>query len=196
MYYYIRGKLVHKDTNFVVVDAGGVGYEIYTTLTDIEKAGETGREITMYTYLSVREDAHILYGFLTQEERKMFLTLTAVSGVGPKAAVSILTAVSPSKLAAAIITDDVKSITKAQGVGPKLAKRIILELRDRIKNADLDTGFEDAGEESVSGGSLSEAAAALVALGYSANEAQKAVGGADSTMSVEEIIKKALARLI
>ena len=195
MYYYIKGKLAYKGTNFIVVDANGVGYEIYTSLTSIQNAGEVGRTVTAYTHLYVREDTQDLYGFLTEEERNMFLTLISVSGVGPKAALAILSAAAPAKLAAAVITGDVKTLTKAQGVGPKLAQRIILELKDKIKNADLNLDLSDGGEEIAVTDNMSEAVSALVALGYSVQEAKKAVEKVDGSLDVEEIIKKALAKL-
>ena len=197
MYYYIKGTLVHKDTDFVVVDANGVGYKIFTSTATVQDLGiEMNSEVLMYTYLHVREDAQILYGFKTREEHGMFLTLLSVNGVGPKAALSILSAATPSQLAAAVITDDVKTITKAQGVGPKLAQRIILELRDKIKNEDLDLGAYDVvADEIPSTDSMSEAVSALVALGYSPQDAKKAVRGVDGSLSVEDIIKKALMKL-
>lgn len=197
MYYYIKGILVHKDTDFVVVDANGVGYKIHTSSSTIQGLdSQMNSEVLVYTYLHVREDAQILYGFKTREEHGMFLTLLSVNGVGPKAALSILSAATPSQLAAAVITDDVKAITKAQGVGPKLAQRIILELRDKIKNEDLDlTAYDVTTEEIPTTDSLNEAVSALAALGYSVQDAKKAVSGIDSSLSVEEIIKKALMKL-
>ena len=195
MYYYIKGTLAHKGTNFIVVDASGVGYEIFTSLNSIQNAGEVGSKITAYTHLYVREDTQDLYGFTTQEEKNMFLTLISVSGVGPKAALAILSVAPPSKLAAAIITGDTKTITKAQGVGPKLAQRIILEVKDKINNTDLNIALSDDGEEIVITDNMGEAVSALVALGYSEQEAKKAVSKADSSLSTEEIIKKALVNL-
>lgn len=196
MYYYIRGILAHKDTDFVVVDAGGVGYKIHTSALTIQNLGaDMNSEVLMYTYLHVREDIQMLYGFKTREEHGMFLTLLSVNGVGPKAALAILSAAAPAQLAAAVVTNDVKAITKAQGVGPKLAQRIILELRDKIKNEDLDIGAYDAVSEVTVTDSMSEAVSALVALGYSLQDAKKAVSGVDGALSVEEIIKKALLKL-
>lgn len=194
MYYYIKGQLVYKGTNFIVVDANGIGYEIYTSFTSIQNVGEIGSTITVYTHLYVREDTQDLYGFITPEERNMFLTLISVSGVGPKAALSILSVAPPSNLAIAVITNDAKTITKAQGVGPKLAQRIILELKDKIKNSDLTSDL--SGEDDVIiTDSISEAVSALTALGYSVQEAKKAVEKVDGSLSVEEIIKKALTKL-
>ncbi|MCH5211351.1 MAG: Holliday junction branch migration protein RuvA [Oscillospiraceae bacterium] len=195
MYYYIKGILAWKGDGFVVVDAGGVGYMIYTSLSSITSAGESGREITMYTYLHVREDIMDLYGFTTQEEKDMFMKLISVSGVGPKAALAILSVTTPSKLAVAVVTNDVKTITKASGVGPKMAQRVILELKDKIKTEELDIDAAEPIEETQSD-NKNEAISALVVLGYSPLDAQNAVRKIDGTLSVEEIIKKALSSLL
>lgn len=195
MYYYIKGTLVQKGDNYLVVDANGVGYMIYTSLTSIADVGETGRNVTMYTYLHVREDVMDLYGFATVEEKNMFMNLISVSGVGPKAALAILSVTTPAKFAVAVVTNDVKTITKASGVGPKMAQRVILELKDKLKTEDLDIDMdEDIGE--IPSDNRSEAISALIVLGYSPNDAQKAVKGIDGTLSVEEIIKKALSSLM
>lgn len=195
MYYYIRGTLVHKSDNFIVVDAAGVGYMIYTSLNSIAAAGETGHEITVYTYLHVREDVMDLFGFITVEEKNMFLQLISVSGVGPKAALAILSVTTPPKFALAVVTGDVKTITKAAGVGPKLAQRVILELKDKMQAEELEIPAED-GDYEISSDNKNEAVSALVVLGYSAADAQKAVKGIDGSLSVEEIIKKALSGLL
>lgn len=195
MYYYIRGTLVQKSDNFIVVDAAGVGYMIYTSLNSIADAGETGHEITVYTYLHVREDVMDLFGFTTVEEKNMFLQLISVSGVGPKAALAILSVTTPSKFALAVVTGDVKTITKASGVGPKLAQRVILELKDKMKAEELEIPAED-GDYEIPSDNKSEAISALVVLGYSASDAQKAVKGIDGSLGVEEIIKKALSGLL
>lgn len=195
MYYYIKGTLVQKNDNYIVVDANGVGYMIYTSLNSLQNAGEVGKEITIYTYLHVREDVMDLFGFTTIEEKNMFMHLISVSGVGPKAALSILSVTTPAKFAVAVITNDVKTITKASGVGPKMAQRVILELKDKMKTDELEIDLEDESEDILSD-NRSEAISALVVLGYSSADAQKAVKGIDGTLSVEEIIKKALAGLL
>ena len=192
MYYYIKGTLVQKSDNYIVVDANGVGYMIYTSLNSMQNAGEVGKKITIYTYLHVREDVMDLFGFTTIEEKNMFMHLISVSGVGPKAALSILSVTTPAKFALAVITNDVKTITKASGVGPKMAQRVILELKD---TDELEIDLEDESDDILSD-NRSEAISALVVLGYSSNDAQKAVKGIDGTLSVEEIIKKALAGLL
>lgn len=195
MYYYIKGTLVQKSDNYIVVDANGVGYMINTSLTTLSSLGSIGTEVTIYTYLHVREDAMELSGFATQEEKNMFIHLLSVSGVGPKAALAILSVAAPSKFAAAVVTNDVKTITKASGVGPKLAQRIILELKDKLKIDELGI---DAGDETSFDVSdnRSEAISALMVLGYSSGDAQKAVSKIDGSLEVEEIIKKALLSLM
>lgn len=195
MYYYIKGTLVQKSDNYIVVDANGVGYMIYTSLNSMQNVGEVGKKITIYTYLHVREDVMDLFGFTTIEEKNMFMHLISVSGVGPKAALSILSVTTPAKFALAVITNDVKTITKASGVGPKIAQRVILELKDKMKTDELEIDLEDESDDILSD-NRSEAISALVVLGYSSNDAQKAVKGIDGTLSVEEIIKKALAGLL
>ena len=195
MYYYIKGTLVQKSDNYIDVDANGVGYMIYTSLNSMQNTGEIGKKITIYTYLHVREDVMDLFGFTTIEEKNMFMHLISVSGVGPKAALSILSVTTPAKFALAVITNDVKTITKASGVGPKMAQRVILELKDKMKTDELEIDLEDESDDILSD-NRSEAISALVVLGYSSNDAQKAVKGIDGTLSVEEIIKKALAGLL
>lgn len=193
MYYYIKGTLVQKSDNFIVVDANGVGYMIYTSQNTISNVGETGSAVTIYTYLHVREDVMDLFGFGTVEEKNTFMHLISVSGVGPKAALAILSVTTPAKFAVAVVTNDVKMITRAAGVGPKLAQRVILELKDKLKADDLDVVLDD--DEEVLTDNRSEAVSALVVLGYSSIEAQKAVKGIDGSLSVEDIIKKALVSL-
>ena len=195
MYYYIKGTLAHKSENYVVIDAGGVGYMIYTSLTSVQHAGSLGSVVKMYTCLHVREDIMELYGFTSTEEKNMFLMLTSVSGVGPKAALAVLSVGDTMEIAAAIVTGDVKMITRAQGIGPKMAQRIIHELSDKISNEALDLPLDDDTTPAVSGDNRSEAAAALVSLGYSMQEATAAMKGADSSMSVEALIKYALTKL-
>ena len=168
---------------------------IYTSLNSMQNTGEIGKKITIYTYLHVREDVMDLFGFTTIEEKNMFMHLISVSGVGPKAALSILSVTTPAKFALAVITNDVKTITKASGVGPKMAQRVILELKDKMKTDELEIDLEDESDD-IRSDNRSEAISALVVLGYSSNDAQKAVKGIDGTLSVEEIIQKALAGLL
>lgn len=199
MYYYIKGSLMYKGDNYIVVDASGIGYRIYTSLDCIEKSSRIGSEVTVYTYLNVREDAMELYGFYTEEERKMFLMLIGVSGIGPKAGLALLSVASPQHLAMAIVTGDEKLLTKASGVGPKAAKRIILELKDKVDNDTLgidgDSGIEIITDDIIAD-SRAEALSALVVLGYSANDAKSVLLNLDAALSTEELIKKALLQLM
>lgn len=196
MYYYIKGKPVRVGLNYVVIDVHGVGYMITTSSNSIAMIRGNEKEITMYTYFSVREDAQELYGFISEEEREMFETLIGISGVGPKAAVSILSAATVNEFAAAVLTDNVKVITKAQGIGPKLAKRIILELHDKLQKYGFTADTENVPSVSADAGSRSDAVSALVALGYSNDDASKAVAAVEGDMTAEELIKKALIRLM
>lgn len=197
MYYYIKGRLAHKNENFIVVECSGIGYRIFTSLTTIEGIGATGDEVTVYTYLNVREDAMELYGFGSEDERGMFLKLISVSGVGPKAGLALLSVATPEKLATAIITGDEKLLTKASGVGPKAAKRIILELKDKIDNGELGLeGYIESTTESVITDSRAEALSALVVLGYSTNDARNVLLKLDGDLPTEELIKRALTQLM
>ena len=150
-----------------------------------------GSELTMYTHLYVREDAQDLYGFITNEELTLFLQLMSISGIGPKAAISVLSVTTPEQFALAVITNDIKMLTRAQGIGPKAAQRIILELKDKIKTTDaMPENIKTAAIEEQN--NQSEAITALIVLGYTANEAKRAVSGVDPSMNVEDIIKEAL----
>jgi len=195
LFHYISGTLEYKGDNFAVIDAGGVGYKLYATLPTLSAIGEVGKPAKLYTYLRVAEDIFDLYGFATQEELSTFNMLLSVSGVGAKVAVAILSTVSPSKFALAVVTNDVNTIKQASGVGPKLAQRIILELKDKFKGADLS---DMPGDEVVGGvfESGNEAVSALIVLGYSPNEAKRAVASVDPALELEEVIKLALKKLI
>jgi len=194
MYYYIKGEAVLKQENFVVVDNNGVGYKIYTSSKTLDSVRE-GDKVTLYTYLNVREDVFDLYGFSSIEEHSMFLHLISVSGVGPKAALAVLSVVTPKELALAVITKDSKTLTKASGVGAKMAQRIILELSDKMKNADV-LPDEMTGEAVVSSDAQSEAVSALLVLGYSLADAKKAVSMVDASLKTEEIVRLALTKLM
>lgn len=192
MYDYIKGVLVRLADTYAVVDVGGIGYKILTSSKSAQSA-KTGDAVTFYTYLHVREDALDLYGFTSPEERSAFEMLISVSGVGPKAALSILSSLSAESLAFAIIANDAKSITTAQGVGPKLAQRIILELKDKINAKDFMSGGPQEGLSQA--GLENEAAQALVVLGYSPAEAVRAVKTIEPGLPLEETIKRALQNL-
>lgn len=195
MFAFIKGKLDYKGNDHIIIEANGIGYKVSTSLSTIEKIGTSDSDVKVFTHLYVREDIVQLYGFLTREELSMFELLITVSGVGPKAAASLLSAVSPSRFALAVITDDAKTLIKAQGIGNKMAQRIILELKDKIKKEQLqETGassFEKTPENNAS--STSEAVSALMVLGYTPLEASRAVSAVYSEeMDVETVIKNAL----
>ena len=199
MFAYIKGTIEYKHINYIVLETGGVGYKIFMPLSSIERAGQVGSETKVYTYLYVREDVMSLYGFLTREELGMFELLITVSGVGPKAAVSLVSAVPPSKFSLAVMIDDTKTLAKAQGIGAKTAQRVILELKDKIKKEQLSMMDGKAGEAAAVGPDNSRAAeaiGALMVLGYTALEASRAVSAVYSDdMDLESIIKSSLKRL-
>lgn len=197
---YLKGKLAQKDENGVVIDVGGVGFGAAMPTNDIARLPEVGGEVTVYTYLYVQEDALRLYGFLDKGGIDYFNRLISVSGVGCKAALAILSVLSPSDLAMAIIGEDVKAITRAQGVGAKIAQRIILELRGKVdaKDAVGRPAADRAPAAAFAPSADVSAINALIALGCSPSEAQKAVMQISSEgggLTTEEIIKEALRRM-
>ncbi len=198
MFSYLNGIVAEMGQNSIVVDVGGVGFFCNVSLQTLAHL-KVGTVSKVYTYLNVREDAMDLFGFYDKDELECFKLLTSISGVGPKVALSILSAVTPSSLALAIATDDDKPILAASGVGKKLAGRIILELKDKIakNNVNIES-FTAAAAAVPSATSVdSEAYEALSALGYSRDEISSALRGSDiSGMSTEDIIKLALARLM
>ena len=196
MIYSVRGKLIHTESELAVVECGGVGYACKTTFYTLQKiAGES--EVTLYTYLAVRENDVDLFGFSSQEELRCFKMLITVSGVGPKAALSILSSNTPSQFALTVATGDYKSLTKSKGIGAKTAQRIVLELKDKIakENTISVRGGENIASAIPQGGAMDEAITALVVLGYSEGEAAQALAGASPEATVEELIKTALVRL-
>ena len=198
MLYSITGRVVHRDTQSVALETGGVAFQCSTTLSTLKTIGEKGSTATLYTYLNVREDALDLFGFATEQELECFKLLISVSGVGPKAALSILSELTPDKLALCLATGDSKSITRAQGVGPKLAQRVVLELKDKLaKGLELpaDSPEIQAAGLAAADGNAAEAVSALTMLGYSQSEAAMAVSILDGDLPVEELINQALKQL-
>ena len=196
MYAYIKGTLEIKTTEYVVIETNGIGYKIFMSESAIDKLGELGAQVKVHTYLKVREDDMSLYGFNTNEELRMFELLLSVSGVGAKSAIVILSNITPSSFALAVITDDVGKLKKLPGIGPKTAQRIILELKDKLK-ASEDTNKDELEEiltkKEADGEKVSEAISALQVLGYTRKEIEKAFEKFDKTeLSVEDIIKKGL----
>lgn len=194
MIYCLNGKVLKKTLDTVVISCGGVGYLAQVPLSTAEALSAPGKEATLYTVMSVSENDVSLYGFATEDQRACFKMLTGVSGVGPKAALAILSVMSPEKVALAASSGDHKAFTAANGVGPKLAQRIALELKDKVgKGLAAGTGF--AGNVSAAPAPQSapaQAVAALVSLGYSTSDAAAAVARVDDTLPVQDIIKIAL----
>ena len=201
MLYFLKGITAALEPGLAVIECAGVGYACKTTSFTLSGL-QPGKPATLYTHLSVREDGIELYGFGTKEEKRLFLQLTSVSGVGPKAALSILSTTTPSQLALAILTEDVKTLTLAPGIGKKIAQRIVLELRDKLAKEQPEMDWTPVnvavpGGEPVQGDKLSEAGAALAVLGYSPAEVQIALKGVDAeNMTVEELIKAGLRNMM
>ena len=199
MFYYVNGTVAHTAPYLAVIDCGGVGYACRTTNHTLSRL-KKGEKAKLYTYLNVREDAMELYGFATENERNCFELLIGVSGVGPKAALSILSAATPESLAMSIITGDEKALTVAPGIGKKIAQRIILELKDKLAKGQIAPGGESYGGTGVTvipENKSSEAAAALAVLGYSQGEIDLALKGVDlEALTLEEIIKQALKKMV
>ncbi len=198
MIYSVHGKLIYTSTNEAVVECAGVGYHCYTTLATLNVLPALGSDVTLYTVLHVKEDGVTLYGFATMAEKNCFQLLTSVSGIGPKGGLAILSLMSPDQVALAVISGDHKALTKAPGVGPKTAQRLVLELKDKMKTAGFSTeavSVADTVQQTLGGGNLGEAMAALLALGYSQTEAAQAISGCDDNDPVDAIIKAALKKL-
>ncbi|MBQ8718330.1 MAG: Holliday junction branch migration protein RuvA [Clostridia bacterium] len=206
MFYYISGKLALLQPGFAVVDAGGVGYRLTISQNTYDSlprsSADAHKDVRLYTYMAIREDDIELFGFASETELSSFKMLLTVSGVGPKAAISILSLLTPEKFALAVCTEDQKTISKASGIGPKTAARIILELKDKLMK---ETPPQKAAETltaaitqpGTSQGKLSEAQDALMVLGYSRAEALSAMQGLDiSAMELEDIIRASLKKLM
>lgn len=199
---YVKGLLAAIEEDTIIVEAGNLGIAVHVPLTVLEALPGIGKEVTVHTYFQVREDAMSLYGFLNRQDRDMFKQLIGVNGVGPKAALGILSALRPDDLRMAIVTGDAKAIARAQGIGPKTAQRVILDLKDKISVEEALHHF-GSGADSGAGPAVSmagmaeasrEAVQALVALGYTNMEASKAVKQVEATenMTAEEVLKASL----
>ena len=194
MYAYIKGTLEEKSTDSIVVETAGIGYKIYVSEHTMQKLGEIGEKVKIYTHYHVREDNISLYGFLSNEELKMFELLLQVSGIGAKTAITMLSNITPSKFALAIISNDLKTLTKIPGIGNKSAQRMVLELKDKLKTQ---TAIEGAEEDTIAqpdnNESISEAGQALQILGYNKGEIAKVFDKIEThNISTEELIKEAL----
>lgn len=203
MYSYIKGELVEIAEYLIVVEANNIGYNIHVPGQVLSYLPERGSKVKIYTYLYIREDAMMLYGFLTRDDLNVFKLLLGVSGIGPKGALAILSVMTTDDLRFAVLGDDEKTIAKAPGIGAKTAKRLILELKDKLK---LEDAFESALEHNGESGSApgqgtnavkNEAVQALTALGYSSSEALKALQNVEITdgMDVETVLKQALKQM-
>ncbi len=198
MFYSLTGKIVYSDISSVAIECSGIAFDVVTSVNTLKKLGGIGETATVYTYLAVREDGVELFGFADREELQYFKMLISVSGVGPKAAVSILSTLTPETLALSITAGDVKSITKAQGVGPKIAQRIVIELKDKVSKL---VPAKISSEKLMKQANIfptentEEAVNALMALGYSHSDASHAVSSLDPADSVENLIKQALRNL-
>lgn len=204
MFHYISGTLTYLENTVAVVDAGGIGYRMTVSGTTYDALPRRGTDpnVRLYTYLSVREDGIELFGFATEQELATFKLLISVSGIGPKAAMSILTLLTPERFALAVCTEDRKTIAKANGIGPKTAARVILELKDKLMKEHVGEDFAASAPSTpaVGGavhGKLSEATDALMVLGYSRAEALAALKEVDtSAMELEDIIRASLKKLM
>ncbi len=200
MFYYLNGTVAHVAPNLAVIDCGGVGYACKTTNYTLSSLNK-GEVAKLYTYLHVREELFELYGFSSENELNCFQMLIGVSGVGPKAALAILSSVTPERLATAIITEDEKALTGAPGIGKKIAQRVILELKDKLTKGQLGTssgeGFSGAATTIIPENKHSEASAALAVLGYGAAEINEALKGIEfDNLTLEAVIKQALKKMV
>lgn len=208
MFAYIKGNLAVKTKGYIVIETGGIGYKIFMSESAIEKAGNIGEQIQVHTYLRVREDDISLFGFLSNEELRMFELLLGVSGIGAKGALTILSNITPSQFALAVIANNVDILKKLPGIGPKTAQRVILELKDKLKK-EQQSSEENIGTDKVTpeeknalkqaiqeDEKVSEAVSALQVLGYSKREIVQALEKVDiMDLSVEDIIRKGLSNL-
>ncbi len=199
VFHYFNGILTYCALNTAVIECSGVGYKLTVSAMTLAKiAGKENSSVKLYSYLAVREDAVELFGFATEDELEAYKLLIGVSGIGPKAAIAILSIFTPEKLAATIASGDAKSISRAQGIGAKTAARVILELKDKFNffgEASGDGSESSAGSLDASVGGLSEAGEVLAVLGYTRAEIASAMKGIDTSLDSEEIVKLALKKL-
>ena len=194
MFAYIKGSLEMKSSGYIVIDINGLGYKIFMSQNNIDSIGELHNIIKVFTYVKVREDDISIFGFKTQEELKMFELLISVSGVGAKSALVMLSCIEPSDFAIAVISNDVKVLTKVPGIGNKSAQRIILELKDKLKEEQLEEKLKDSSKWLKDNSeNINEAISGLMVLGYSKKDIEKAFEHLDiDNLSIEDLIKKGL----
>lgn len=195
MIYSVRGNLILMDAGFAVVECGGVGYRVQTSVST-QKQLKLNTEVMLYTHMNVREDAMELFGFASKSELNTFKMLIAITGVGPKVALAILSELSSEQIAMCVSAGDSKTLTRANGVGPKLAQRIVLELKDKIKGISAGSGFEvSKGSVIADTGNVSKAVAALAVFGYSAADVTPILSRLDPNLTVEEMITATLRQM-
>lgn len=194
MFAYIKGSLEMKSSGYIVIDINGLGYKIFMSQNNIDSIGELHNIIKVFTYVKVREDDISIFGFKTQEELKMFELLISVSGVGAKSALVMLSCIEPSDFAIAVISNDVKVLTKVPGIGNKSAQRIILELKDKLKEEQIEEKLKDSSKKTKDNSeNINEAISGLMVLGYSKKDIEKAFEHLDiDNLSIEDLIKKGL----
>ena len=197
MFAYIKGSLEMKSNGYIVIDINGLGYKIFMSQSNIDTIGELHDIVKVFTYVKVREDDISIFGFKTQEELKMFELLISVSGVGAKSALVMLSCIEPSDFAIAVISNDVKVLTKVPGIGNKSAQRIILELKDKLKEEQLEERLENSSKKTKDNSeNINEAISGLMVLGYSKKDIEKAFEHLDiDNLSIEDLIKKGLVLL-
>ena len=196
MYAFIEGKIAGKNPNEIILQAGGIGYRINVSLSTISTSADFGETLRLYTWLSVREDAMELYGFISAEEKRMFEQLISVSGIGPKTALGILSAMPFKDLTLAIAIGDIQTLSRAPGIGKKTASRIALELKDKLTEQDFSFNASQSNAASLAGDNLSEAIAALQSLGYTLSEARSAIHRVkDEATEIDALIKAALRKM-
>ena len=194
MFAYIKGSLEMKSSGYIVIDINGLGYKVFMSQNNIDTIGELHNIIKVFTYVKVREDDISIFGFKTQEELKMFELLISVSGVGAKSALVMLSCIEPSDFAIAVISNDVKVLTKVPGIGNKSAQRIILELKDKLKEEQIEEKIENLSKKTKDNSEhINEAISGLMVLGYSKKDIEKAFEHLDiDNLSIEDLIKKGL----
>lgn len=196
---YLKGELIDVFEDYFIIETNQIGYKVYVPTSVIMQLPSVGSDIKIYTHFNVREDAMTLFGFLTKDDLAVFKLLISVNGIGPKVALGILSSLSPDELRFAVLADDIKTLTKAPGVGNKTAQRLIIELKDKLKLEDI---FEKNGSSELTYGLVNEdirneVTQALIALGYSGTEALRAVKQIplDETITVEELLKASLKKI-
>ena len=194
MFAYIKGSLEMKSSGYIVIDINGLGYKIFMSQSNIDTIGELHDIVKVFTYVKVREDDISIFGFKTQEQLKMFELLISVNGVGAKSALVMLSCIEPSDFAIAVISNDVKVLTKVPGIGNKSAQRIILELKDKLKEEQIEEKLKDSSKKLKDNSeNINEAISGLMVLGYSKKDIEKAFEHLDiDNLSIEDLIKKGL----